>query len=87
MAYNSAAVEQDLNWIRLRIGDTDANDQQLTDAEITTLLNTEGSKHRAAAAAANAIAATYTRFGAQNEAEAFTALAMLIRTEEPPAYL
>ena len=78
MTYSSAAVEQSLNWIRLRIGDTDSNDQQLADAEIQTMLDLHGSRIQAAGHCALAIAAKYTRFGAMKESEAFNALATQI---------
>lgn len=47
--------------VRLLIGDTDTTDQQLQDEEIAFLLTDEGGTYRAAAAAAEAIAARYAR--------------------------
>ena len=47
--------------IRLLIGDTDTTDQQLSDEEIAFFLTEEGSVYRAAAAAARALLAKYSR--------------------------
>lgn len=49
------------DWVRWRVGDTDTTDQLQTDAEIAAALATYGSKFKAAAAVARAIAAKYSR--------------------------
>ena len=87
MTYDSTALETETNWIRLRVGDTDSADEQLADAEIQSLLSLHGNRVLAAAAAARAICAKYTRFGGMKEAEAFRLLAEEIQTEATPGYL
>jgi len=49
------------DWIRWRVGDTDTSDQLQTDEEIAAALGTYGSKFKAAAAVARAIAAKFSR--------------------------
>ena len=49
------------DWIRWRVGDTDTTDQLQSDEEIAAALSTYGSKFKAAAAVARAIAAKYSR--------------------------
>jgi len=51
----------DRDWIRWRVGDTDTTDQLQSDEEIAAALATYGSKFKAAAAVARAIAAKYSR--------------------------
>lgn len=85
--YDETDLETELNWVRARIGDTDTNDQQLTDEAITSLLAMNDSKILAASAAAKLIAAKYTRYGAAKEAELFTLLAGEIYAEAGPQYL
>lgn len=87
MSYNSAELEKDLNWVRFRIGDTDTTDEQLADTEIQSLISLHPSRVHAAAAAARAIAAKYSRFGATDEAEVFTDLSDTILSEAPPGCL
>lgn len=86
-SYDPTNLENHLNWIRLRIGDTDTNDQQLSDEEITSLLSLHDNKCLAAAAAAGMIAAKYSRYGAQDEAEVFRVLSATIYAEAGPQYL
>lgn len=85
--YDGDNLEKHLNWIRLRIGDTDTNDQQLTDGEIESLLSLHDSRVLAAAAAADMLAAKYSRYGAQAEAEVFRVMAATIYAEAGPHYL
>ena len=85
--FDPAAIEADLNWVRLRIGDTDTNDQQLSDETILTLLAEHNDRWLAAAAAARAISAKYARYGAPTEAENFRMLAGWILEEAGPRYL
>ena len=49
------------DWIRLRIGDTDTNDQLLADEEIAAWVSSFGSKQLAAAVCCDSIAAKYAR--------------------------
>lgn len=49
------------SWVRLKIGDNSSSLQELQDEEIDLLLADEGSKERAAIAAARALAARYAR--------------------------
>jgi len=49
------------DWIRWRVGDTDTSDQLQTDEEIAAAVATYGSKFKAAAAVARAIAAKFSR--------------------------
>jgi hypothetical protein len=85
--YDGTDIETDLNYVRLRVGDTDTNDQQLTDEEITSLLAMTDNKILAASWAANMICAKYSRYGAMKEAEAFRLLAGEIYAEAGPQYL
>ncbi|MFA6044761.1 MAG: hypothetical protein WC718_07240 [Phycisphaerales bacterium] len=49
------------DWVRWRVGDTDSTDPLQTDAEVAAALATYGSKFKAAAAVARAIAAKFSR--------------------------
>lgn len=51
----------DLDWVRLRIGDTDTSDQLLQDEEIEALVTSEGNRHMAAVVACETIAAKFAR--------------------------
>lgn len=75
------------NWIRLRIGDTDTNDQQISDEEIDAHLAVEPRKEFAAGNVAESIAADYARVGAAKEASVYMELAEAIRKEAVPTYL
>lgn len=85
--YDEAALELPLNMVRFKTGDTDTNDQQLSDEAITSLLALHDNTKAAAVAAAKAIGAKYRRFGAAEEAEAFSELADEIASDGAPAYL
>ena len=85
--YDATKLETHLNWVRFRIGDTDLSDQQLSDEEINAILATEPRPHFAAAQAAEAIAAKYTRYGAADEAQVYRNLAEELRREGGPTYL
>lgn len=50
-----------IDVIRLLVGDTDANDQLLSDSEITYFVNLHGTPNRSASEAARAIAAKFAR--------------------------
>jgi len=56
---NPGASDRDL--VRFLIGDTDTNDQQLTNAEIDYLITEQGSANRAALEAARGLLAKYSR--------------------------
>ncbi|MGH9753443.1 MAG: hypothetical protein ACREA2_11725 [Blastocatellia bacterium] len=87
-SYSPTDLEIALNWVRLRIGDTDTNDQQLSDEEVQSLIAMHApSREQAAAAAADMIAAKFTRIAAQDEADVFHKLAEQIRVEAKPQYL
>ena len=87
-SYDPALVEVALNWVRLRVGDTNTSDQQLSDEEINSFIALSGGDRKAAAvAAARAISAKFTRFGEQVEAENFRRLAEEIASEGAPSYL
>lgn len=87
-SYSPTDLEIALNWVRLRIGDVDINDQQLGDEEINSLIALNApSRELAAAAAADSISAKFSRFGAQDEARIFHELAETIRAEGAPLYL
>lgn len=49
------------SWVRLKIGDNDSGTPELQDEEIELLISDEGSKERAAIAAARALGARYAR--------------------------
>jgi len=51
----------DLDWVRLRVGDTDESDQLLQDEEIQALIDNEGSRSLAAVLCAETIAAKFAR--------------------------
>ncbi len=85
--YDPDDLARHLNWIRLRIGDTDTTDQQIQDEEITAHLAVEPRREFAAANVAEAIAADYARVGAAVESAAYFALAESIRREAVPTYL
>jgi hypothetical protein len=59
--YNSASIGTDLAKVRLQIGDTDTNDQQLTDEEIQFFIDTEQTIYMAAYRCALALVAEYAR--------------------------
>jgi len=59
--YTEAPATSDRDWVRIRIGDTDTDDQLLSDEEIASLLTDEGSKELAAAVAAESLAAKFAR--------------------------
>jgi len=59
--YNSASIGTDLAKVRLMIGDTDTNDQQLTDEEIQFFIDTEQTIYMAAYRCALALVAEYAR--------------------------
>jgi DNA polymerase III delta prime subunit len=56
-----SSLATDKDSVRFHIGDTDPDDPQLHDEEITALLTSEGGVMRAAIRAAEAIAARYAR--------------------------
>ncbi len=86
-SYDPAALEKSLNWVRFRVGDTDTNDQQVSDEEVSSLIALHDDKFEAAAAAASAISAKYARFPSQEQAELYAELAETIRRERLPVYL
>lgn len=86
-SYDPTALEAALNWVRFRIGDTDTNDQQLSDEELNSLLAIFDDKLLAAWAGAKAISAKYARYGAAKEAEIYSMLADDIATELQASYL
>lgn len=59
--YSSTDLSTTLARVRLLIGDTDSADQQLTDEEIDYFTDTHSSPFFAAAAACDALAASYSR--------------------------
>lgn len=59
--YDSSALDVPLNAVRLLIGDTDSAAPQLQDEEIQTFIDTTDSSAAAAALAARALAAKYSR--------------------------
>lgn len=85
--YDPTDLGKHLNWIRLRIGDTDTNDQQISDEEIQGCLDRDSRREFAAAMVADLIAAKYTRLGANAERETYHTLASEIRKEATPSYL
>jgi hypothetical protein len=58
---SSEPGSSDRSWIRLKIGDNSSATPELQDEEIDMLLSDEGSKERAAIAAARALSAVYAR--------------------------
>lgn len=54
-------LETELSQVRLLIGDTESTQPQLTDEELTFLIDSEGNIYRAAAAACRALMAEYAR--------------------------
>ena len=86
-SYTPGTLEKALDWVRFRVGDTDTNDQQLSDEEIQSLIDLHDDLKMAAVAAARAIGAKYRRYGAVEEAQAFSDLADEIAGEGAPAYL
>lgn len=65
--YSSTALSTDLAKVRLQIGDTDTNDQLMTDEEINRYLDVETNLTLAAAKCCEALEAKYARqfsFGA-----------------------
>jgi len=60
--YNSTAPNSsDRSWIRLRIGDNSSDNQLLQDEWIDALLESEGSKHEAAAVCADSLGAKFAQ--------------------------
>ena len=59
--YNSASIGTDLAKVRLMIGDTNTDDQQLTDEEIQFFIDTEQTIFMAAYRCALALVAEYSR--------------------------
>lgn len=59
--YGGDPANSDRDAVRLLVGDTDTNDQQLTDEEVTYFLTEEGEVKRAAVRSARAIGARYAR--------------------------
>lgn len=58
---SSAPGSSDRSWVRLMIGDNTTANEELQDEEIDVLLSDQGSKERAAIAAARALGARYAR--------------------------
>lgn len=85
--YDETNLDLHSNWIRLRVGDTDSNDAQLSDAEIAGVLAHEPRREQAAALCCKLIAGRYSRFGAMKEAEAYFLLSDQILLEVTPEYL
>lgn len=57
---SSAPGSSDRSWVRLMIGDNTTAAEQFQDEELDVLLSDQGSKERAAIAAARALGAKYT---------------------------
>lgn len=70
---NVGTVDRD--WVRLQIGDTDTNDQLLSNEEIDGVLTREVRRDRAAVRCAEEIAAKFSRFGSQEVSRAYSQLA------------
>lgn len=85
--YTPGTIETALDWVRLRIGDTDTNDQQLSDEEINSLIAMCGDKKMAAVQAAYMISAKYRRYGAVKESQLYSELAAEISMDGAPDYL
>lgn len=60
-SYNPSLVA-DLDRVRMLIGDTNADDQQLTDEEISFLVTSEGNVYAASALACRVLSAKYARY-------------------------
>lgn len=58
---STAPNSSDKSWVRLRIGDTSSGARLLEDEEIEALLDSEGSKHMAAAVAAESLGARFAQ--------------------------
>lgn len=58
---SSEPGSSDRSWVRLVIGDNTTADEQLQDEELDVLISDQGSKERAAIAAARALGARYAR--------------------------
>jgi hypothetical protein len=64
-SYDPAKLEEALNAVRFRIGDTETKDQQISNEEIETLLSVnQGDVLKASLSCVDAIIARYARFGA-----------------------
>ena len=85
-SYDATKTEVGLHWVRLRIGDTDTNDPQLSDEEILSLL-AQSDRVTAAYQAALLLSAKYARYGAQKEATLYATLAEQISREMGVEYL
>lgn len=86
-SYDGNDLGKDLNWIRLRIGDTDAGNPFLTNEEIEQILALEPRREVAAAMAAESIAAIFARWGAMKEQQQYLQLADRLKTEAGAGYL
>jgi len=60
-SYNPSLVST-RDRVRVLIGDTDVDDQQLTDEEIAFFLSSEGNQYAASALACRVLAAKYARY-------------------------
>lgn len=79
-SYNPANVgSSDKDWVRLQIGDTDTNDQLLSDEEINGVLAREVRRDIAAVSCAEEIAARFARFGSQEVSRSYSTLADRLR--------
>lgn len=58
---SSEPGSSDRSWVRFNVGDNASGQQEMQDEEIDLLLASEGSKERAAIAAARALGARYAR--------------------------
>jgi hypothetical protein len=78
--------------LRLAVGDTDTDDQQLTDAEVEFYIDQDDNANLAAALAADALAARYSRASVQatgdssqqlyNRSQAYYRLAKQLRSRD-----
>jgi len=59
--YAGTPAASSREWVRWRVGDTDSTDPLQTDTEVDAAVSVYGSKFKAAAAGAKAIAAKYAR--------------------------
>lgn len=64
-SYSGNPGGSDLDLVRFLIGDTDTNDQQLTDEEINYLLTAYGSPQPAALAAIDGLISKFSRYANQ----------------------